>query len=177
MTGGAECVGPTTAIRRRRGGELCLALVVTGIPALVWRAFVERREGPGGLVVAFLVLGAAAVAFGGLHRRNLGLLGVAGTAIMATGAMLAAWAVDVDRGAGADVGDAVWRAHFLIMVGSLVVAAGAAGSGRLSRPLAVGGFVTSWAFLGAWGVGLAWLAWGLAVARGHAPARSGDTSS
>lgn len=143
-----------------RAGELFLAVAATAVPVVITRGFLARSDGSGGLVLAFVVLTLTAVAVGAAHRRTLGWLGGVGTVLVAVGATLAAWAVDAS---GSDLGDGVWRAHFLIMVGSLVMAGGATRSGALSRPVAIGGFVTSYAFLGAWGVGLAWLAWALAV--------------
>lgn len=155
----------------RRGSELLLAVAATAVPVLAWRGFVGRGEHPGRFVVAFLLLGVVAALAGAVHRRALGWLGVAGTALMATGALLAAWAINAEGDADI-LGDGVWRAHFVIMTGSLAVAAGVTRAGRSSRPVVVAAFVASWAFLGAWGVGLAWVAWALAVGRGARPRRS-----
>ena len=62
-----------------------------------------------------------------------------------------------------ELNDALWRAHFVAMAGSLVVATALARAKTVSLPAVIGAFITSWAFLGAWGVGLAWIAWVLAL--------------
>ena len=109
-------------------------------------------------------MAAVAVALGVVHRRTFGWTGMVGCGVLVAGAGMAAVAAAGGEGPLA-FNDGFWRAQFAIMGGSLLVATGTARSGVVSGPVAVVAFVTSWAFLGAWGVGLAWMSWALRFRR------------
>jgi len=137
-----------------------VAVGASVVPFAVWHSFAARFDDQGRLTGPFLSLAAAAVAVGLAHRRRLSWPGVAGLGVMVVGATAAV--VAVQRGGDISFNDAFWRAHFVIMVGSLVVAATCFRFRAISRPAAVVALIVSWAFFGAWGVGLAWIAWALA---------------
>ena len=140
-----------------------VALGATIVPFAIWRSFSARFDDPEQLAGPFLGLATAALVVAVTHRRTLSWPGVAGLLTMVAGAGAAIRALDADG--NTSFNDAFWRAHFVIMAGSLVVAGWCFWSRTISRPAAVAALVLSWAFFGAWGVGLAWIAWTLAVAR------------
>lgn len=143
---------------------MVVAAAASGAPAALWWAVLGTDDARRGLVGGFVALGCAAGAVAVVHRAVLRTLGAIGCGAMATGASLAALSIYQSPSEPLSSA-AVWRAHFLIMVGSLTVAAAIGRSRRLGWFGAGGSYVLSWAFLGAWGVGLAWMAWALALRR------------
>lgn len=140
---------------------IAVALLATTIPFVMWRAFVSRPDGAPSLRTALVASAVAAAIVGVAHLRAVRWVGAVGVITMAIGAVVAALNSDVSSSRLLD--DAFWRGHFVIMAGSLVLAFAIRRAHLIPGWASASAFVLSWAFLGAWGVGLAWMAWCLAI--------------